>query len=463
MKALVLIVMAIGTRVTTLDPFKLNGIDAFEATANVVEPLARREPRTRELTPVLARDWKIDEKKGTFRVFLRPRVKFHDGTRLTAEDVKFTFDAYRERGELWRGMVEDLADVRVVKPLTLEFRAKRKPLRYATFLNAMNGIRILPRGYYERTPARKLRTKMVGTGPFYVESFARDGTLQLAPFAQWWGRPRPDFFLRIKTVTDPTLAPTMIAKGALDFMKWPISSQPPAQAQKFEGGEGLWIDLNLRRPMFQDKAVRRALLQAWDRARLNQAVFGSRYRLAVDTFNPETPFYPKGEPTAYDPKAAREILAPRKLNFTLLVNSLATERWASLFQNDMAKVGVTVELKRIEEDDLWWSALREGNYDAVAGQGGLNESVDATTWAADAPYNLSGFSSPEVDQMLAKLDLEFDPKKRGELESSLIEKLRADFAQIPGLQVAEARALVSARLEPGSPHSFQPWKWRTKH
>src|SRR5689334_18950336 len=81
-------------RIASLDPFTINGIDAYDLTANVVEALAKLHPVTKVLEPWLAESWQVDKKKNSFRLKIREGVKFHNGQTLTAEDVKFTFDAY---------------------------------------------------------------------------------------------------------------------------------------------------------------------------------------------------------------------------------------------------------------------------------------------------------------------------------------------------------------------------------
>jgi ABC-type transport system substrate-binding protein len=90
------VVQGIRVPVASLDPFATTGIDAFSAISNVIEPLFRIHPSTGELMPCLGLSYKLDPKKKTIRVKLRPHVHFQNGDSLTSEDVQFTFEAYHK-------------------------------------------------------------------------------------------------------------------------------------------------------------------------------------------------------------------------------------------------------------------------------------------------------------------------------------------------------------------------------
>lgn len=471
------VVAAVEARIASLDPFSLTGIDTYQATANVLEPLARRHPLSGELIPVLAESWTLDPARKTFRVKLKKDVKFQNGQVLSAEDVRFTFDAYFKpeyKGGVWRAMWQDIDSVRVIDPLTVEFKMKR--WRYSGFLNALTTLRILPRSFYSPYDAEKFRGHIVGTGPFQLERFEPNRSLELKPNPTWWGGSSPDFHLLLKSVGDAGLARQMILKSELDFYALHSGADATEAASKAEEkkglrvlrspaaqGEGLWIDLNLKRSLFKDPDVREALLILWDRGRLNQAVFGGRYRLALDNFSPKMSFYPAGTPEPHDLKKAVRLLRGRKLKFTILAHSARAERWLGLYQSDAAKAGVEVRIKRLEEDSQWWKALKDGKFDAVAGEGGVSSGLEESTWRSDGYYNFSGYSNKEIDAGIDRLEREFDLQKRHALQRHLIEKLRADHPQLPGLYSPEEIYFLSARLRVDSRFPTHAWLWRLKN
>src|SRR5215470_12191521 len=62
------------------------------------ENLLTRDPKTGELAPMLAERWQVMDGGRTWKFHLRKGVRFHDGTELTAEDVKFTFTSIAKEG-----------------------------------------------------------------------------------------------------------------------------------------------------------------------------------------------------------------------------------------------------------------------------------------------------------------------------------------------------------------------------
>jgi hypothetical protein len=89
--------------------------------------------------------------------------------------------------------------------------------------------------------------------------------------------------------------------------------------------------------------------------------------------------------------------------------------------------------------------------------------VHASTWRTKAPYNFSGFSDKKVDELIQKLESEFDPSSRRAIEKQLILAVRKTHAQIPGLAALNSYALVSKRLQIDPETPTLAWRWRVKH
>ena len=482
-------VYGIAARVASLDPFTVSGIEAYEITGHVVEPLARLNAKTRELMPCLALRWEIDQSKNKVRIFLREGVRFHDGSEFSAEDVKFTFDAYfdpRFNGEIWRAMWSDVASVRVMDRHQVEFEFKK--LKYQSFENLMTSLRILPRKAFQTSTQEFRRSHLLGTGPFKVESFEPNRSLRLMANKNWWSGQAPNFEVLVKSVSDLKLAQQLMNKSELDYYEVPISEassilkDPQVKAYPALKGEGVWLHLNLRHPVLADAKVREALLLLWNRGELNQKIFSDQFRLALDIFSPQMSFYPAGKPEPYDLLKAKSLLrsvgwedsdkdgvldkkilgqtTPLKLR--LLVRSSQDERWLSLYQANAASAGVKIIFQRVQDEALWWKLVHEGKFDAGAGSGGLDTSVLPGGWRSGAYYNISGYSNAEVDRRLDQLENEFDPRKRSRIQQELIKLVRADRVAIPGLYSPNSYFLVSQRLDLDPESPTKAWRWRLK-
>lgn len=76
---------------TVLDPCNQNMVPAGLVNVQIYDGLVRQDNETGEIVPSLAKSWEyVDDY--TIRFHLRDDVYFHDGSKMTAEDVKFTFD-----------------------------------------------------------------------------------------------------------------------------------------------------------------------------------------------------------------------------------------------------------------------------------------------------------------------------------------------------------------------------------
>lgn len=479
-KELPRVVQGLRVPVSSLDPFSTAGIDSFRAMSNVIEPLFRIHPSTAELIPALGLSYTLNPEKKSFQVKLRPNVRFHNGDAFTAEDVKFTFEAYFKpeyQGQIWQGMWSEIESVKVLDPLKVEFRLKQ--WRYPYFFGALTSLRILPRALYGKVDKKKFQSQLTGTGPFQVKSFTSAWKFELAPNPHWWDKAKPEFELLIKQVDDPNLAQQMIGKGELDFYLLEAGQEASAvKPKKFNSGlgRGFWIDLNFRNKLFADKKLRQALLLLWNREELNKKIFGGEMKLALDIFTPNSENIPPGEPVKMNFKRAQELLKAagwkdtdrdgvldknnQKLSFTILVPNAAEERWVSLYQADAKKAGIDVRIERIGEDAQWIERLKSGNFDAYASDGALIDYPAKYSWATEGIYNYAKYSNPEIDRLTDELDREFDPKKRRLISRKAVEIIRADLPQIPGLVAGYESILLSTRLDVDPENPSRAWLWK---
>ena len=80
-----------GADVTSLDPHQGKETPAVDVTCQIFDTLVAVNPETNEIEPQIAESWEqVDELTYTFKI--RQGIKFHDGSDLTAEDVKFSLD-----------------------------------------------------------------------------------------------------------------------------------------------------------------------------------------------------------------------------------------------------------------------------------------------------------------------------------------------------------------------------------
>ncbi|WP_163990534.1 ABC transporter substrate-binding protein [Pyxidicoccus caerfyrddinensis] len=244
--------------------------DRFALTANgqrlaaLITPGLLAFDDASQPVPVLAESFR--EVSPTLMEFtLRPGLTFHDGTALTAEDVKATFDGLRDarvrspRAERYAA----LKWVEAVDARTVRFHLERP---YAPLLAELSAG-IIPS---ERTGADDVAAQgehPVGAGPFRFESHPDEEHLTLVPFEGWYAGAPALPRLRFRVVRDETTRVLELLKGRADLAVnvvspavLPVLRREPHLRVLSRPGTGFaYVGLNLREGPLADVRVRRAL------------------------------------------------------------------------------------------------------------------------------------------------------------------------------------------------------------
>src|SRR5262249_3216190 len=224
-----------------------------------------------------AESWTVSPDQLTYTFRLRTNVLFHDGTPLTAADVKATFERLRNPPpgivSLRKALFEDITAIDTPDPATVVFRLSRPNAAFLTILagpfNCLYSARRLA-----EDPTFPVRNVM-GSGPFrFVEQVAGSHWVGRR-FEQYFveGRPYLDGF-RAVDLAGPSLVNALIAGPAMaDFR-----GLGPAERDRIVAARGdavrivespwvamLTLTFNTRRRPFDDVRVRRALTLAIDR------------------------------------------------------------------------------------------------------------------------------------------------------------------------------------------------------
>jgi len=163
-------------------------LTAFDA---VFDGLAEREDlNTKAMKPALATSWEVASDQKSWTVHLRDGVTWHDGVAFTADDVKFTFDAYFNddigcpTGAFIKDIIGSKDNIVVVDPLTVKFNL---PKPYAYFVESIlappQGY-IVPKHVLEGVAAADWKTHVFNTaaGSYTVGSYTAHGPIGTGPY-----------------------------------------------------------------------------------------------------------------------------------------------------------------------------------------------------------------------------------------------------------------------------------------
>lgn len=181
----------------TLDPHAANLAVTNRLLSNVYEGLVGRD-KDFKLVPWLATSWTQPDAY-TWRFKLRPNVKFHDGSTLTADDVVFSVQRAVHPLSQLKISVQGVESARRVDDLTVDF-VMREP--NPVLPNHLTQLRIMSRAWAVKNKAETPQNyrdaedtfasrNANGTGPFMVKDRQPDVRTVLVAHPEWWNKASP--------------------------------------------------------------------------------------------------------------------------------------------------------------------------------------------------------------------------------------------------------------------------------
>jgi len=349
--------------------------------------------------PWLAESWEVDP-NGKWVVFhIRKNAKWHDGQPLTGEDVKFTFEYWKNAPEDASGwtILQNIESVELVDDYTVRINLK-EPDGFA--LEHYGGYYILPKHIWEGYAADDARwddpndkEAHIGSGPFYYVERVPDEYIVMKKFEDWWGKdvyqlPNVDV-LRIEVIRGQAARILAMREGKAAterYELWGTDVNTVIEAPETDvitGVASQWdyvLGFNLTIPGLDDVRVRRAIAYAIDR---DEIIKIARLGWGTPTWSviPEA-FYPlyyseKGRFPEHDVDKANQILDEagyldvdgdgirefpgdpnKELKFDMMVLSwddISVDAGAAIAQ-ELKKIGIEIEVA-ITDDAVMYPAL----------------------------------------------------------------------------------------------------------
>jgi len=402
-----------------------------------------------EIVPDLAERWDVAQEGTVYTFYLRQDVVWHDGAPFTAADVVFTINAMQHPdyqgvsfiSDMWRSVVVEQVDAYTVR-FTL-----REP--FAPFLDYTT-VGILPAHILGSVPIKalgesKFNAYPVGTGPFKVAEVSAQRLLLVA-FPDFY-RPRP-YLERIEFVFYPNEPSVFEARRRGEVAG--IARVLPEYLNAVREDESLTlytaplsghnlVFLNLDRAIFQDRAVRQAMMWALDRQKLVDEVLGGQGIVIHSPIMPSSWAYAPGvQQYHYDPRKAKDMLEEAgwfdddrdgarergslKLEFTLATNDddPVRVRLIEAISEQLAAVGIRATPKTVGWEELVSQMLRLRRFDAILG-GWQNLPPDPDLYpywhssqASEDGLNFANYISEEADLFLQDARSTSDRQQRAD-------------------------------------------------
>ncbi len=417
--------VAVPVKVPTLDPHGAQSVEDVSHTVlqHIMETLVRRDAATGNLMPGLATEWKNPDPT-TWTFTLAKDVKFHDGSKVTAADVKGSLERVVALKGALAPQFAQLDTITASDDSTVQIKTKTP---VGTLLANMALVPIAPAA---QMGTQGFFNKPIGSGPFKVVSWSADADLRLEANMDY--RSGPPGLKNLVFRYYPEIAPlvTALQTGEVDFT-WRL---PPDQLPSLRSDAQLKVDLvpgwtyyfvwmNSSRPVFADKRVRQAMAYALDIDKMLKDLLGGTGRRATAPI-PSTVFgYAPQTPYTYDPNKAKQLLADAGhaggFDAGVIWNPGSAPQDRELLQAMISywnAIGVRVKSQEMERA-VWIDNLNKLNWD-------MDLQANAVT-TGDADFTLgrlyhsranrNGYKNPDLDKILDDAVATVDQEKRKQL------------------------------------------------
>jgi len=227
----------------------------------------------------------------TVQIKLREGMKWHNGQPVTAEDVKFSYEAVVSgEAPMYAPFASNVDTITIVDPSTLTFKLKKPSASFVT--SSLAKINLIPKHVWEpviedlktkETNAESYQeTTPIGSGPFKFERWLTNEEIVLTANKEHFNAPKVDRWI-LRIVPNVEAALGMLRSGELNFLgEFTGDPQVLIQAAEQDGDLEVvstvdmgfrYVAFNNRRPPFNDPAFRNALSKAVDRQLIVKAAF----------------------------------------------------------------------------------------------------------------------------------------------------------------------------------------------
>jgi microcin C transport system substrate-binding protein len=311
----------------TLNPFiiKGTGADGLGFLFETLTTQSQDEPFSEY--GLLAESIEMPEDRSWVAFTLRPQARWHDGKPVTVDDVIFSFNTLKEKGlPFYRAYYKNVTKVEAAGERRVKFTFEQTTNRELPLI--LGQLPILPKHYYDNVEFDKTTLQPpLGSGPYRIKSLEPGRRIVYERVKDYWGADLPvnrgswNFDeIRYEYYRDANVALEAFKAGAYDIRVentskfWATAYTGPMfdagwivkEEIPHELGTGMQgFAFNLRRPMFQDPKVRRALAYAFDFEWTNRTIMYGQYDRTESYFS-NTELAAAGLPSA----AELELLEP---------------------------------------------------------------------------------------------------------------------------------------------------------
>lgn len=397
-----------------------------------------------DMTPLpdLVAEEKISDDQKTWTLRIKRGYRFHDGTPVNAEAVKYAIERMRTRGASAKVLMQPITDVKTQgDDVVVLTTARPYPALRANLANSHAGL-VSPAA--DQKLGDRFGVEPVSCGPYVFKEWARGSRIVIARNDAFAGPKALYDQITFRFVPDVSTRLFMVQRGEADL----ALRLGPAEVRQLEGskakthqinGRNLFYQLNYAKAPTSDKRVRVAINHAVDKQAIIQKVLlgaGSPARSVLEAM--VWGHVPVGT-YAYDPDKARKLIQEAGATGARFVLMSPDNRYPFDSQVSQAvagylkAVGLDVDLRVIGDWPGYIDALKKREFNGyMLGWAGSTGDPDQVVQAlfhsrrAGQTWNLGAHSNKDIDALIDAGGSTLDPAKRKAIYADIQKRLFDD-------------------------------------
>lgn len=440
----------------TFDPHFGNDGNSLRINRLIYSRLVEKDSNM-NIIPGVAESWKfLDEKNIEFKI--RDNIFFQNGEKLDIEDIKFSFQRMKDSPRI-ASILPPIKDIKVIDEKTFIMELE-KPFSSVIDQLSHPALSIVSKDYVEKD-SKILLEKPMGTGPYQLKEWNVDENLILTRNEKYFGEKKDFDEIEVKIIPLASNRTIALETGEVD-----IAFSLPIQDKKIiEENKNLefitkpsysysYIGLNMKKDVFQDINVRKAINKAINKEEILAVVLsGEGYEATSPVGKGVFGFNEELKNMEYKPAKAKQVLEGLKLKLRLVtMNNGMDIQIAELVQGYLKEVGVDVSIE-ILETGSYWTKTNIGDYDMYVGAwGSVTGDSDYALYPTHhsnsfgAKGNRTFFSDEKVDSLLDKARETLDEKERANIYKEIQKIIVENNSEIM-LFYRDLNAGISKKIE----------------
>ncbi len=438
----------------SMEPSGLLGVAETICFAQTYDALLSRGADN-VIEPGIAESWEVSEDGLTYTFHLNPDVTWSDGEDVTAEDVKFSIELFKESGShSW--VFEEVQTVNVPDEDTVEvLLSSPKASLLSSFSNPMH-LCIVAQHAYEAWGDEYGSSvdKIVSTGPYKLVDWQPDVSMTFEAREDYF-RGKPDIqTIVLHQITDKNAAIVALQTGELDVYFEPISG---SSYDTLSADDSIVLDeylsarfecIHFYYPdgIFSDVRMRQAVAYAVNpEEALTVGAEGMgqliRYPGDIGSVMAGNPDYEPSIQYEYDLEKAKALVEEcGNVGASVVIKSYNTEPYATLsvwLQSVLSSIGLNATVEPMERASFLAACDAEDVPVLILGWNGqaydMDESLGNLVYSGSvgSTGNYGFYVDEEMDQLVLQGRAETDEEARKEIYKQIIDKVMEDVPLVP--------------------------------